>query len=176
MMRDNHSVRRRPQLKRLFDNQAPALEPPASSLQVRASSLEKANKRPWPPAVWRLIATFTNSKIGSSHSKHRTSHFSNRNKNTHSCLQLLCVPRRLFTLSGTEGRGPSFLIANRILESPATPSKQTIGTTPNREKVRAPLRAVFSCHSPLIARPSSPLFYDTFLRGAKQNWRNFIYA
>ena len=139
--------------------------------------LSQANKKPWPPAVWRLIATLPHSEISLTHSKHSALAFSNRNKSRLFVLQAFSVFQWLFTLSGTEGRGQSFLIANRILESTATRSKQTVGTISNREKSTA-LHNRF--HDARITNHQSLLtihgLYDTFLRGAKQNWRNSIYA
>src|SRR5580704_8237347 len=48
-------------------------------LQPQAASLQKARKRAWPPAVWRLIATYPNSKFPLSHSKRLNLISSNRN-------------------------------------------------------------------------------------------------
>lgn len=141
---------------------------PHSKLAGLPGKVREANKR--------LIATLPDSEISLTHSKHSALTISNRNKSRLFVPQTFSVSQWLFTLSGTEGRGQSFLIANQILESPATRSKQTVGTISNREKSRAPYRIGFSCPSPPIPRPSSLLFYDTFLRGAKQNWRNSIYA
>src|SRR4029077_3615882 len=60
--------------------QATSFEHPESNLQLRAPSIRKAKKRPWPP--WRLIATHANSKFGATHSKYKTSLFLTAPRNT----------------------------------------------------------------------------------------------
>jgi hypothetical protein len=160
---------RRGSASRATNGSRGTLNEPHSKLAGLPGNVREANKK--------LIATLPNSKICLTHSKHSAFVFSNRNK---SCLfvpQTFSVPQWLFTLSGTEGRGQSFLIANQILESTATRSKQTVGTISNREKSTA-LHNRF--HESRITNHQSLLtihgLYDTFLRGAKQNWRNSIYA
>ena len=128
-------------------------------------TLPPANTKFPAQAKKKLTATFTNSKIASSHSKHRASHFSNRNKNAHCRFQPLHIPVhpvwgrsvRLFTLpvpsppvgSGAEGRGESAGIrASRLtnhrpsnrnsgeIEIVLTHSKQTTETISNRNCLR----------------------------------------
>jgi hypothetical protein len=169
----NFSVRGQPHIKSPFDNRAPALEPPASSVQPRTSS--KAKKR--------LIATHPNSKFGLTNCNQRRLTISNRNKNRFSCSHVLSIPlypawnrrARLFTLSASEGRGQSApvwevgssirpqasslqnLIANLRLESPVTPSKQTMAPQSNREKFRAPLDPDFKLCELALSLPNGPL-------------------
>jgi hypothetical protein len=169
----NFSVRGQPHIKSPFDNRAPALEPPASSVQPRTSS--KAKKR--------LIATHPNSKFELTNCNQRLLTISNRNKYSLCCFQILSVPlhsewnrwARLFTPSGCEGRGqsapvwedgssirpqassPQNLIANLKLESPVTPSKQTMAPQSNREKFRAPLDPDFKLCELALSLPNGPL-------------------
>jgi hypothetical protein len=152
----NFSVRGQPHIKSPFDNRAPALEPPASSVQPRTSS--KAKKR--------LIATHPNSKFELTNWNQRHLTISNRNKNPHSYRQILSVPLclrgqsaqvRPSQFTNHDSRITAFLIANLKLESPVTPSKQTMAPHSNREKSRAPLDSDFKFCELALSLPNGPL-------------------
>jgi hypothetical protein len=168
----NFSVRGQPHIKSPFDNRAPALEPPASSVQPRTSS--KAKKK--------LIATHPNSKFELTNWNQRHLTISNRNKNPHSYRQILSVSlhpewnrrARLFTLSASEGRGQSAPvwedgssirpqasslqnpITNLRLEFPVSPSRQTMAPHSNREEFRAPLDSDFKLCELALSLPNGP--------------------
>jgi len=155
MAEDRQSVRGQPHLKGRIDNRAPALELPASSLYPRASNLQKAKKK--------LIATHPNSKIELTDWKQRPLTISNRNRirlcSSYICSVSLLLPGVSVPVREDEFSiqlrppSPQNLIANEIIESPVTPSKQMTQPRSNREKLQgAPKYSLSSFRSPRASR------------------------
>jgi len=106
-----------------------------SNIQRLTLNPQKAKKRPWP--LQRLIATFTNSEIGPSHSKHWTSLFSNRNKNAHSGFHIYSMT--LYSEPAERVTGHGLSNRNKVrIEFAVTLSKQRIDSNSNRNKSRGP--------------------------------------
>ena len=99
------------------------------------ATLPNREKLPFPPITPFLTATFANSEIARSHSKHWTSPFSNRNKNAVPVFQHLSMT---FCLEPSE-RVTNNSRSNRNkarIEFSVTCSKQRIGSKSNRNKFR----------------------------------------
>jgi hypothetical protein len=136
-----------------------------------------------------LTATVAKLKFELSSCKHRTSHFSNRNKkplpprrsavaDRHSWFQTLREPRRrpgeLSRVRAPEFTNHRLSNRNKVkIEIAVSYSKQTMATNSNRNYFRG---SRMSNPEPFPNSHESEFtihaLYDTFLRGAKQNWRN----
>ncbi len=130
------------------------------------SGAEDVPSFPGTKAKKKLIATFTNSEIGPSHSKHWTSLFSNRNKNAHSGFHIFSMLLHPEPGAAASAPSTSLLAANDLgvtaglrarfrppasnrqppesnrnkvrIEFAVTYSKQRIGSNSNRNKFRGP--------------------------------------